>query len=59
MPTLDLSTKGSFIIYQQGVIENQNKFAKRVIKLVRQSSKSKISTITKIDKKDTADSSEL
>ena len=41
MPVLDLSTKKSFIIYQQGAIESQYKIAKNTKILTRRASKTK------------------
>ena len=47
MPSLDLSTKKSFIVYQQGVIENANRQQryKRPNRLNRNISKSKMFTV--------------
>lgn len=49
MPSLDLSTKKSFIIYQQGIIENANRQQRyglrKQSRLNRNESKSKMFTI--------------
>ena len=61
MPTLDLSTKGSFVIYQQAILESHLKNSgdrSKKVKWTKDGEKSKASTINKSDLKNTATPSE-